>query len=137
MIIFDLNQIVYKRCIKAPQSCRIRQKIGRTAVIQTLVELSQQFGDRYGEMVIATDGDISWRHAVFPHYKHKRRQREDATRRILIDFVRKLKDELWNYAPWRTIVVKYAEADDIIATLALSRPEPMLIVSGEDRKSVV
>lgn len=134
VIIVDLKPIIVRCSWKAAHDGYFNGRKVRETVLDSLCSIERQCS-RFGEMVIACDGTDSWREKRYPFYKWKRRQKKDPARDLIYNFVQMYVRELMQYAPWPVMVAYEAEADDIIATLALQQKEPTVVVS-EDRDFV-
>jgi 5'-3' exonuclease len=96
-----------------------------------------KFREEYGEMIIACDDTNNWRKQIFPYYKANRKRDREASS---IDWngifaaLNKVRQELKDFFPYRTIQIASAEADDVIGILCSefgNTPEKILIVSGD------
>jgi 5'-3' exonuclease len=75
---------------------------------------------------------------VFPYYKANRKKARDATDldwNAIFDCMKKIREELAEYFPYKVINVDGAEADDVIGTLVHAygndMTQPILILSGD------
>jgi 5'-3' exonuclease len=112
----------------------------RSTTLNTIRSLKKKFENKYGELVIATDGRRSWRKEVFPQYKANRKKTRDTSEidwQLIFSNLNTVRDELKENFPYRVIHVDTAEADDIIGTIVLhlsssnSVTENVLILSGD------
>lgn len=113
---------------------KLNADLVRHMILNSIRAYNVKFRKEFGEMVIACDGYNCWRNAVFPHYKHKRKEQRDDTDVDWDDIYRVLKqirNELTDHGPYRVLRVDGAEADDIIAVLAKRETNPVLIISGD------
>jgi 5'-3' exonuclease len=103
-------------------------------VIRTYVK---KFKATHGpEVVIACDNRNYWRRDFFPQYKASRKKSRDASGHdwnSIFECLHKIKEELKLYSPYKVIDVDTAEADDIIAVLAMrqSAQEKVMILSSD------
>lgn len=92
----------------------------RHTVLNMIRSLNVKFRSDYGQLVIAMDGAKSWRHQIFPYYKHSRKA-EKAKSPInwiqLANAVRQLGQEIKASFPYHVINVSDAEGDDVIGVL--------------------
>lgn len=100
----------------------------RHMCLESLAKINRKFRDQYGSMVIALDArGATWRHVVYPYYKIKRR--EAKAKQTKVDWKRYQEisaivgDEIIANMPYKTLLVEYAEADDIIGWLARESAE--------------
>jgi len=102
----------------------------------------QKFAAEYGELIIACDDKNYWRKDIFPYYKaHRKEDRSKSTHdwNKIFECLNKIRDELKQYFPYKTIQVERAEADDIIGVLTRKfgvylnnkSTEKVLILSGD------
>lgn len=108
----------------------------RHMVLNSLRSYKQQFGNKFGDMVIACDDKNYWRKQEFPYYKANRKKTRDASEinwTQVFEVFNKIKSELREFFPYRVIQIETAEADDIIATLVQRSDsrEDILILSGD------
>jgi 5'-3' exonuclease len=88
------------------------------------------------EIVIACDNKKYWRREIFPHYKAGRKKAREASGHdwsTIFDCLNKIRDELKVNSPYKVLDVDTAEADDIIAVLALkySATQKIMILSSD------
>lgn len=88
------------------------------------------------EVVIAVDDKNPWRKSYFSRYKESRKKKRDKQEvdwQALYGAIDSLAGDLKHYMPYKVLKVRGAEADDIIAILALeSRGESIVISNDED-----
>jgi len=85
-------------------------------------------------MIIACDDKNYWRKALFPYYKagrKKMREESDIDWSSLFEILNKIRQEIKDNLPYTVLHVETAEADDIIATLAMESIEDVLILSAD------
>lgn len=136
MIIVDFNAIAIGNIIT--QKLDIQEDLIRHMILNSLRMYNKKFRDQYGQMVIACDSS-SWRKDVFPQYKFKRKSgREESSLdwNQIFDIIGTVKQEISENLPYKVIHVQGAEADDVIAALAMEtqefgKNEPVMIVSAD------
>lgn len=133
MILVDLKQLVISSCFNVAKKKRFSARAARAVLLSKLVRYERRFRGTYGEMVIAVESKRLWRRCVFPNYKYMRRvgKMDDGVWARLEAFVETFVAELASYVPWPVVTTDGAEADDVIATLALYYPEEHLILSDD------
>ena len=139
MIIIDFNQVMISNLMAQlgnHTNIPVDEGLFRHMVLNSLRSYKQQFGNKYGDMVIACDDRNYWRKQHFPYYKANRKKTRDASEinwTHVFEVFNKIKSELREFFPYRVIQIETAEADDIIATLVQrsSIPEEILILSGD------
>lgn len=127
----------------------IRPDLLRHMIINALRSYKTKFGAEYGELVIACDNRHYWRKDKFPHYKASRKKsRQDSGLdwKMIFDTLSEIKAEIHAFFPYTVIDADGAEADDVIATMAIwsqtneltsagifddPEPQPFLILSGD------
>jgi hypothetical protein len=119
-------------------------------IINAIRSYKVKFGAEFGELVIACDNRKYWRKDKFPYYKASRKKaRQDSgfDWKLIFDTLSEIRAELHQFFPYQVIDVEGAEADDVIAVLALwtqtndfknsvglfgePEPQPVLILSGD------
>jgi 5'-3' exonuclease len=143
MIIIDFNQVMISNLMMQlgnHTNIPIDEGLFRHMVLNSLRSYKQQFGNKFGEIVIACDDKNYWRKQEFPYYKANRKKTRDASEinwTQVFEVFNKIKSELREYFPYRVIQIDTAEADDIIATLTENfeheerNDEKLLILSGD------
>ena len=139
MIIIDFNQVMISNLMMQlgnHTNIPVDEGLFRHMVLNSLRSYKQQFGNKFGEIVIACDDKNYWRKQHFPYYKANRKKTRDASEinwTHVFEVFNKIKSELREFFPYRVIQIETAEADDIIATLVQrsSIPEEILILSGD------
>ena len=139
MIVVDYSQILISNCLahgadfnKGCDAGKMEQ-IARHTILTTLLSYKQQFGKKYGSMVIAADGKLNWRKDVFPHYKHRRKgTREDSPTdwQAIFTIGAQIREEIQELFPFRVVREDTAEADDVIAVLCKYTQENELLQEG-------
>lgn len=150
MIVIDYSQTIISNLmaeIGGRKDVELDVNLLRHMVINAIRSHKQKFGREYGEIVIACDSRKYWRKEKFPYYKGNRKKaREDSgfDWPLIFDTINLLKEELRAVFPYKVIEIEGAEADDIIASLAMwscnndlsitgliEEPKPFLIISGD------
>lgn len=115
----------------------------RHMILNGIRHYKQQFGEKYGNVVICCDDKNYWRKEIFPYYKAHRKADRDASDynwKLIFESLDTVKQELRENFPYKVLQVERAEADDIIATVVRYHaatleggfdPEPCVIVSGD------
>lgn len=135
MILIDLSQTLYS-VIFQNQKNGVSKDLARSMIFMTLLSYKKQFGPKFGAPVLAVDSKKGyWRKDIFEHYKaHRKKAREasDTDWESFFDIVNTVTTEIQECIPWKTIHVEKAEADDIIAVLAMKYGDlPTLIISSD------
>lgn len=141
MIILDINQVMLSNLmmqIGSHTNMKIEEDLVRHMILNSIRMYNNKFREEYGDMVIACDNKRYWRRDVFPYYKANRKKARDATDlnwNEIFDCMKKIREELTEYFPYKVINVDGAEADDVIGTLVHmfgnDMTQPILILSGD------
>ncbi len=75
MIILDYNQIALSNIIA--QKLAPEEDLIRHMILNSIRMYNQKFKKDYGDIVIASDGAMSWRRTYFPNYKASRRKNRE------------------------------------------------------------
>jgi 5'-3' exonuclease len=114
----------------------INENLVRHMVLNSLRKYRSQFKNKYGEMILCCDNKNYWRKQKFPYYKASRkktREESDLDWPNIFESLNRIKDELSETFPYKTLEVESTEADDIIAIIVKhhSQENPILILSGD------
>ena len=139
MIIFDYNQVAISSLMEQIGSSKkpVEENLVRHMILNVIRTYVKRFKTTHGpEVVIACDNRNYWRRDYFPQYKASRKKSRDASGHdwnSIFDCLHKIKCELKEYSPYKVVDVDTAEADDIIATLAIrqSPHEKVMILSSD------
>lgn len=145
MIIMDLNQVMIANLmaqIGNHTNMQLEEDLLRHMILNSIRTIRSKFHGEYGELVIACDDKKYWRRDVFPYYKAHRKKAREASEldwNAIFSCLNKVREELKEFFPYKTIQVEGAEADDIIGTLCHeyglelkpSEYEKILILSGD------
>ena len=139
MIIFDYNQVAISSLMEQIGSSKkpVEEALVRHMILNVIRTYVKKFKATHGpEVVIACDNRNYWRREYFPQYKASRKKSRDASGHdwnSIFDCLSKIKEELRDYSPYKVIDVDTAEADDIIATLAIRKAphEKVMILSSD------
>ena len=163
MILLDLNQIMIsnlmmyihsnnigtpeeKECFmvgnnNADDNVEIGFSLVRHMVLNSIRMYRKKFGDKYGEIILCSDGRKYWRKEKFIHYKASRkvtRQTSNIDWTVIFLVINQIKSELREVFPYKLIEIESAEADDVIAIIVkdfmedfLQASEKILIISAD------
>ena len=139
MIIFDYNQVAISNLMQQIGSSKgpVDESLVRHMILNTIRTYVKKFKESHGpEIVIACDNKNYWRREIFKHYKAGRRKARDSSGHdwnSIFECLHKIKEELKEYSPYKVVDVDTAEADDIIAVLAMrqSTQEKVMILSSD------
>ncbi len=139
MIIFDYNQVAISSLMEQIGSSKkpVEEALVRHMILNVIRTYVKKFKTTYGpEVVIACDNRNYWRREIFPQYKASRKKSRDASGHdwnSIFECLHKIKEELKEHSPYKVVDVDTAEADDIIATLAIRQSihEKVMILSSD------
>jgi len=111
----------------------------RFSIVRVLGRIARRFGDDFGKMILCYDDKNYWRREIFPFYKKNRKQERQTSKYDwdeVFSVLNIIRDEVKAHFPYQVIQVESAEADDVIASIAIfnekrETPEPMLILSAD------
>lgn len=138
MILVDFNQIVignFMMQVGNHTNIPLEEGMLRHMILNALRYYRTKFHEEYGELVICCDSKRYWRKDVFPYYKagrKKDRQASGVDWSTMFTVLDKVRQELIDAFPYRTIIIEGAEADDIIGAIVnYERDEKILILSSD------
>ncbi len=138
MILVDFNQVVISNFLMqvgAHTNIPLEEGMLRHMILNTLRSHREKFADEYGELVICCDNRKYWRKEVFPFYKAGRKKARQASGidwPTMFSALDKVRQELIDVFPYKTINVEGAEADDIIGVIVKNTTDqPILILSSD------
>ena len=138
MILLDYNAIAISNVVT--QKLDIDENLIRHMILNSIRMYRTKHKDKFGEIVICTDGRHNWRASVFPPYKYKRK---DARKESKMDWnelfriTNMVLEEIKENLPYKVVEVDDCEADDIIGELCrytneeFGKYENILIVSSD------
>lgn len=114
----------------------LEEGLFRHMVLNSIRTYKQQFGNKYGEIVIACDDRNYWRKQLFPYYKANRKKNRDQSEinwNLVFEIFNKIRVEIKEYFPYRVVIVDSVEADDIIATLTVENKDDNILILSSDK----
>ena len=122
--------------LKKTPTAEINDVLIRETVLDNLRSYKQQFGSKYGKLVVCCDSNNYWRKGVFPYYKSNRKKARDESGLdwgLIFSTINQIKNEIRETFPYKVIEVSGAEADDVIAVLTKNHHtnEDILILSSD------
>ena len=136
MILVDFNQVVISNFmiqVGAHTNIPLDESMLRHMILNAIRSYRQKFVEDFGELVICCDSKRYWRKEVFPFYKASRkkdRQSSGVDWNTMFTTLNKVRQELMDVFPYKTILIDGAEADDIIGCIARNvTNEKILILS--------
>lgn len=137
MILIDYNAIAISNVVT--QRLDMDENLIRHMILNSLRLHRSKHKQKFGELVICTDGMKNWRYDVFPNYKFKRKDaRKESTMdwQELFRITNMVLAELKENFPYAVVEHNNCEADDIIAALVentqeFGKYEPVMIISSD------
>jgi len=137
VVLFDFNNLVFRNFfIKEvnPHSEMPDFMLWRYNIFNSIYQSLWKEKDIV-EVVIAVDDKNSWRKSYFPRYKEsrkKQRDKSDVNWELMFSNINKLVSDLKHYMPFKIVKTRSAEADDIIAIIALNIEETAIVISNDE-----
>ena len=142
MIIIDMNQIALasvKMQLRMDETTEVSEDMVRHMILNSIRNYVMQFKSDYVEsdadVILAWDSKHYWRRDYYPQYKagrRKGRQESDLDWNEIFGVTNKIRDEIKENMPYKSVEVYGAEADDIIAIVSNSYDKVMIISSDKD-----
>lgn len=138
MILLDYNAIAISNVVT--QKLDIDENLIRHMILNSIRMYRTKHKDKFGEIVVCTDGRNNWRTSVFPPYKFKRKDARKESKMDWKDLFRitnMVLEEIKENLPYKVVEVDECEADDIIGELCrytneeFGKYENILIVSSD------
>jgi len=139
MILVDFNQVMISNMmfqLGNHTNIPLEEGLFRHMVLNSIRTYKQQFGNKYGEIVIACDDRNYWRKQLFPYYKANRKKNRDQSEinwSLVFEIFNKIRVEIKEYFPYRVVIVDSVEADDIIATLTVENKDDNILILSSDK----
>jgi hypothetical protein len=139
-MLIDLNQVLISNLMQhlkmITKENTMSEDLIRHMCINTIRSNVRQFKSKYPNVILCCDSKHYWRRDVFPFYKSQRKHDREASGLdwgMIFDVLNRIRDELRDNFPYKTLNVEGAEADDIIAVLTarLSAHGNVLILSSD------
>tara|TARA_Y100001937_G_scaffold127942_1_gene201749 strand:- start:700 stop:1557 length:858 start_codon:yes stop_codon:yes gene_type:complete len=144
MIIIDMNQISLASVmmqLRMNETKQVDEGMVRHMILNSIRNYRGQFKEEYvqndADVILAWDSKHYWRRDYFPQYKagrRKGRQASDLDWNEIFGVTNKIRDEIKENLPYKSVEVYGAEADDIIAIvsgIADVRPNKLMIISSD------
>ena len=139
MILVDFNQVVISNFmvqVGAHTNIPLDESMLRHMILNALRYYRQKFSEDFGELVICCDSKRYWRKEVFPFYKagrKKDRQASGVDWATMFSTLDKVRQELVDVFPYKTIHIDGAEADDIIGSIARNVTNDKILILSSDK----
>lgn len=138
MILIDFHSVMIANILVSlyDDPSMLNEGLIRHKILNAIRNIKQKFGKEYGKIIISCDSQNYWRKAVFPYYKAKRKENNDASEidwNAIHDYMRMIKQELREETSYPVIEVDGAESDDIIGTIVSSSRKEKILIISEDK----
>lgn len=139
MILVDFNQVVISNFmiqVGAHTNIPLDESMLRHMILNAIRSYRQKFVEDFGELVICCDSKRYWRKEVFPFYKASRkkdRQSSGVDWNTMFTTLNKVRQELMDVFPYKTILIDGAEADDIIGCIVRNVTDEKILILSSDK----
>ena len=125
--------------LRMDETTEVSEDMVRHMILNSIRNYVMQFKSDYVEsdadVILAWDSKHYWRRDYYPQYKAGRRQgrqESDLDWNEIFGVTNKIRDEIKENMPYKSVEVYGAEADDIIAIVSNSYDKVMIISSDKD-----
>jgi len=108
----------------------------RHLIITGLIGFKSMFHVKINDIILAFDHPVNWRKKKFEYYKQNRKKGREESNidwEAFFGLINQFQDELIDLFPFQGIYCKYAEADDIIATIVERCQDDEFIIVSSDK----
>ena len=121
-MLIDLNQVLISNLMQhlkmITKEQTMSEELIRHMCINTIRSNVKQFKSKYPNVILCCDSKHYWRRDVFPFYKSQRKHDREASGLdwgMIFDVLNRIRDELRDNFPYKTLNIEDAEADDVDA----------------------
>jgi len=142
MIIIDMNQIALASVmmqLRMDETTEVSEDMVRHMILNSIRNYVMQFKSDYVEsdadVILAWDSKHYWRRDYYPQYKAGRKKTRESSNldwNEIFGVTNKIRDEIKENLPYKSVEVYGAEADDIIAIVSNSYDKVMIVSSDKD-----
>ena len=142
MIIIDMNQIALASVmmqLRMNDTKEVDEDMVRHMILNSIRNYMMQFKSDYVEsdadVILAWDSKHYWRRDYYPQYKAGRKKTRESSNldwNEIFGVTNKIRDEIKENLPYKSVEVYGAEADDIIAIVSNSYDKVMIVSSDKD-----
>ena len=125
--------------LRMDETKQVDEDMVRHMILNSIRNYVMQFKSDYVEsdadVILAWDSKHYWRRDYYPQYKASRRkgrQESDLDWNEIFGVTNKIRDEIKENLPYKSVEVYGAEADDIIAIVSNSYDKVMIVSSDKD-----
>lgn len=138
MILIDNSQLFFSSYFSHGHATgEVNDNLVRHTLLSQYARINDKYRARFGNIVICNDADNYWRKEIYSGYKQQRKEQKEKNTDVdwkhLYETFDRVRDEIKNNLPYKSIRVSRCEADDIMYVLCkhYSYKEKMLIVSSD------
>ena len=138
MILIDNSQLFFSSYFSHGHvTGEVNDNLVRHTLLSQYARINDKYRSRFGDIVICNDADNYWRKDIYPGYKQQRKEKKEKDDSVdwalLYETFDKIRDEVRDNLPYKSLRVHRCEADDIMYVLCkhYSSTEKMLIVSSD------
>lgn len=138
MILIDNSQLFFSSYFSHGYATgEVNDNLVRHTLLSQYARINDKYRSRFGSIVICNDADNYWRKEIYSGYKQQRKEQKEKNTDVdwkhLYETFDRVRDEIKNNLPYKSIRVSRCEADDIMYVLCkhYSHKEKMLIVSSD------
>ena len=142
MIIIDMNQIALASVmmqLRMNDTKEVDEDMVRHMILNSIRNYMMQCKSDYVEsdadVILAWDSKHYWRRDYYPQYKAGRKKTRESSNldwNEIFGVTNKIRDEIKENLPYKSVEVYGAEADDIIAIVSNSYDKVMIVSSDKD-----
>ena len=142
MIIIDMNQISLASVmmqLRISETKEVDEGLIRHMILNSIrnyvMEFKSDYTDNDADIILAWDSKHYWRRDYYPQYKAGRKKTRESSNldwNEIFGVTNKIRDEIKENMPYKSVEVYGAEADDIIAIVSNSYDKVMIISSDKD-----
>lgn len=138
MILIDNSQLFFSSYFSHGHATgEVNDNLVRHTLLSQYARINDRYRSRFGDIVICNDADNYWRKEIYSGYKQQRKEQKEKNTDVdwkhLYETFDRVREEIKNNLPYKSIRVHRCEADDIMYVLCkhFSHKEKMLIVSSD------
>lgn len=138
-VLIDYNNLCYRLLFTRDVGVNVPGAVPnftlwRFMVLDAIYQLMLRFEP--SEVVLAVDNKNTWRKSYFPRYKESRKKKRDKDDGInwelIFGIMEKYQKELRHHFPFKVLKIRSAEADDIIAVIAMDGERDSIVSSNDE-----
>ena len=138
MILIDNSQLFFSAYFShGHASGELNDNLVRHTLLSQYARINDKYRSRFGDIVICNDADNYWRKKIYSGYKQQRKEQKEKNETVdwkhLYEVFDRVRTEIRENFPYKSIRVNHCEADDIMYVLCkhYSDREKMLVVSSD------